>query len=43
MGIKSESKDYIIEATLSDGDGQRKMEAEPVPRHLARYVLNNNK
>lgn len=36
------NKDYLIEATLSDNDNQRKMEAEPVPRHLARHMLEVN-
>jgi hypothetical protein len=35
-------KNYLIEATLSDNDGQRKMEAEPVPRHLAKHILEVN-
>lgn len=35
-------KDYLIEATLSENDGQRKMEAEPVPRHLAKHILEVN-
>ena len=32
----------MIEATLSDNDNQRKMEAEPVPRHLAKHILEVN-
>lgn len=36
------NKDYLIEATLSENDGQRRMEAEPVPRHLAKYILEKN-
>jgi len=39
--LKSSNKDYLVEATLSENDGQRKMEAEPVPRHLARHILDN--
>jgi hypothetical protein len=41
--IHFKKKDYLIEATLSENDGQRKMEAEPVPRHLARHIIENNK
>ena len=37
--VRCQDKDYLIEATLSDNDGQRKMEAEPVPRHLAKHIL----
>ncbi len=40
--IRCKEKDYLIEATLSENDGQRKMEAEPVPRHLARHILEVN-
>lgn len=40
--VRCKNKDYLIEATLSENDGQRKMEAEPVPRHLARHILDNN-
>ena len=40
--IRCKGKDYLIEATLSDNDGQRKMEAEPVPRHLAKHILEVN-
>jgi len=40
--VRCKNKDYLIEATLSDNDGQRKMEAEPVPRHLARHILDEN-
>tara|TARA_Y100000589_G_scaffold178073_1_gene168700 strand:- start:3054 stop:5078 length:2025 start_codon:yes stop_codon:yes gene_type:complete len=36
--IKSFSIHYLIEATLSENDGQRQMEAEPVPRHLANHI-----
>lgn len=32
----------MIEATLSENDGQRRMEAEPVPRHLAKHILEVN-
>lgn len=35
-------KDYLIEATLSENDGQRRLEAEPVPRHLAKHILEIN-
>jgi hypothetical protein len=41
--IHYKDKDYLIEATLSENDGQRKMEAEPVPRHLAKHIIENNK
>ena len=39
-------KDYpehsmLLEATLSDGTNQRRMEMEPVSRHLGEYILNN--
>jgi hypothetical protein len=37
-----QEKDYLIEATLSENDGQRKMEAEPVPRHLAKHIIEIN-
>ena len=40
--IKSLARHYLIEATLSEKDGQRKMEAEPVPRHLAKHILEGN-
>ena len=40
--IRCKEKDYLIEATLSENDGQRKMEAEPVPRHLAKHILEVN-
>ena len=40
--IRGKEKDYLIEATLSENDGQRKMEAEPVPRHLAKHILEVN-
>ncbi len=40
--VRYNGKDYLIEATLSDNDGQRKMEAEPVPRHLAKHILDIN-
>ena len=36
--IKSLPTHYLIEATLSENDGQRQMEAEPVPRHLANHI-----
>lgn len=40
--VRCKDIDYLIEATLSDNDGQRKMEAEPVPRHLAKHILEVN-
>ena len=40
--IHCKERDYLIEATLSENDGQRKMEAEPVPRHLAKHILEVN-
>ena len=40
--LSYKNKDYLIEATLSDNDNQRKMEAEPVPRHLAKHILEVN-
>ena len=40
--IHGKEKDYLIEATLSENDGQRKMEAEPVPRHLAKHISKHN-
>jgi len=40
--VRYKDRDYLIEATLSDNDGQRKMEAEPVPRHLAKHILEVN-
>ncbi len=40
--VHYKEKDYLIEATLSESDGQRKMEAEPVPRHLAKHILEVN-
>ena len=40
--VRWKEKDYLIEATLSENDGQRKMEAEPVPRHLAKHILEIN-
>ncbi len=40
--LRCNDKDYLIEATLSDNDGQRKMEAEPVPRHLAKHIIEIN-
>lgn len=33
----------LIEATLSDSTNQRRMEMEPVSRHLGEYCLKNNK
>ncbi len=40
--ISRKEKDYLIEATLSENDNQRQMEAEPVPRHLAKHILEKN-
>lgn len=40
--IHCKEKDYLIEATLSESDRQRQMEAEPVPRHLAKHILEVN-
>ncbi len=40
--IKCNNKDYLIEATLSESNGQRQMESEPVPRHLAKHILETN-
>ncbi|MCK9255973.1 MAG: AlwI family type II restriction endonuclease [Bacteroidales bacterium] len=40
--VRCKDKDYLIEATLSENDGQRRMEAEPVPRHLAKHILEVN-
>lgn len=43
-----ETNDYypkhslLIEATLSDGNNQRRMEMEPVSRHLGDYRIRNN-
>ncbi len=31
----------LLEATLADGTNQRRMEMEPVSRHLGEYILNN--
>ena len=42
--IEFEFKDnsYLVEVTLSDKDGQRQMEAEPVPRHTAKFIKDTN-
>jgi hypothetical protein len=40
--VRGKGRDYLIEATLSESDGQRQMEAEPVPRHLAKHLLEKN-
>jgi len=39
-----EDHDLILEATLTNEENQRKLEMEPVPRHLAKYRfdVNNN-
>ncbi|MDR1665370.1 MAG: AlwI family type II restriction endonuclease [Clostridiales bacterium] len=44
--IYEQTADYpahclLIEATLSDGANQRRMEMEPVSRHLGEYILSN--
>lgn len=39
----SDGHDVLLEVTMSDKDGQRKLELEPVPRHLGRYKMFNNK
>lgn len=36
------SHDLLIEATLSDSTNQRRMEMEPVSRHLGNYLIANN-
>lgn len=38
--FKYASYDLLLEATLSNRDNQRKMELEPVSRHLGRHLLN---
>lgn len=38
----SDGHDVLLEVTMSDKDGQRKLELEPVPRHLGRYKMFNN-
>jgi len=35
--------DLLIEATLSDSTNQRRMEMEPVSRHLGDYILSHKK
>ena len=35
--FKYEDHDLILEATLTNDENQRKLEMEPVPRHVARY------
>ena len=40
---KYEDHHILIEATLSDKNTQRKMELEPVSRHLGRYKIQNGK
>ena len=37
------SHDLLIECTLSQSTGQRHMEMEPVSRHLATYMIKENK
>ena len=41
-GIKTNKSHFVIEATLSESDSQRQMEAEPVPRHIARYIQKHD-
>lgn len=43
----AETKDYpahtlLLEATLADNTNQRRMEMEPVSRHLGNHILNTN-
>lgn len=38
----SDGHHVLLEVTMSDKDGQRKLELEPVPRHLGRYKMFNN-
>lgn len=38
---KNNNYDILIEVTLSKKDNQRKMELEPVTRHLGKYCLEN--
>ncbi len=38
---KNKDYDILIEVTLSKKDNQRKMELEPVTRHLGKYCLEN--
>jgi len=38
--FKYKDYDLLLEATLSNKDNQRKMELEPVSRHLGRHILN---
>ncbi len=39
--FKYDTHDLMIEVTLSKKENQRKMELEPVSRHLGRYMLQN--
>ena len=39
----SDGHDILLEVTMSERDNQRKLELEPVPRHLGRYKLFTNK
>lgn len=41
--FKSFEEDILLEVTLTSKDNQRKMELEPVSRHLGKYILKNNK
>ena len=38
---KYDDHDVLLEVTLSNKDNQRKMELEPVSRHLGKYLLEN--
>lgn len=40
--FKYENHDLILEATLTNDENQRKLEMEPVPRHLAKYRFEEN-
>lgn len=35
-----DNHDLIIEVTLANKDNQKKLELEPIPRHLGRYILD---
>ncbi|MGL4537896.1 MAG: AlwI family type II restriction endonuclease, partial [Cetobacterium sp.] len=38
----SDGHDVLLEATMTQKDNQRKLELEPVPRHLGRYRMDVN-
>ena len=40
--INADGHRILVEGTLATGDNQRQMEAEPVPRHLARSILEGH-